>query len=318
MVENMIHISTVKELLSLAVAIGARRVRGWSEQEEDLSLSLPSLPTTLIVQVKKAIRDGHDPLGDAFSRLLPPEQRRPLGAVYTPPIIVEAMLRRAKTQANPERIVDPGTGSGRFLVASGRTFKHANLVGIECDPVAAILARGHIAASGLAERSLVLVRDYRDNSVTPIQGQTLFIGNPPYIRHHLIDSIWKQWLLTTARKYNYSASGLAGLHVHFFLATAEFAKEGDIGIFITSSEWLDVNYGSLVRELFLGYLGGTDLHIIEPTALPFPGTATTGVITGFTVGSQPKAIGLRRVEALDSLGALDSDWKIRRERLENE
>lgn len=313
----MAHISTVEELLSLAVALGARRVRGWSEQEEELSLFLPSIPAPLIGQVKNAIRNGHDPLGDMFSRLLSAEQRRPLGAVYTPPSIVSAMLSWAKAQSNPERVIDPGTGSGRFLVASGRTFKHADLIGIEFNPVAAILARGHIAAADLTERSLVLVRDYRDNSVKPIQGQTLFIGNPPYVRHHLIDSVWKQWLLETARKYNYAASGLAGLHVHFFLATAEFAKERDIGIFITSSEWLDVNYGSLVRDLFLGYLGGTSLHVIEPTALPFPGTATTGVITGFTIGSKPKTIGLQRVETLDNLGSLKSDWEIRRERLEN-
>ena len=31
------------------------------------------------------IRLGQDPLGDAFMRLRPPDQRRPLGATYTPP-----------------------------------------------------------------------------------------------------------------------------------------------------------------------------------------------------------------------------------------
>ena len=52
-----------------------------------------------------------------------------------------------------------------------------------------------------------------------------------------------------------SASQLAGLHVYFFLATALRARAGDFGVLITAAEWLDVNYGSLVRELFLGKLG---------------------------------------------------------------
>lgn len=49
-----------------------------------------------------------------------------------------------------------------------------------------------------------------------------------------------------------SASGLAGLHVHFLLATALHAQVGDVGSFITSSEWLDTDYDRLVRDLLTG------------------------------------------------------------------
>ena len=107
-------------------------------------------------------------------------------------------------------------------------------------------------------------------------GQTLFIGNPPYVRHHLLDPRWKTWLIDEATKRGHSASQLAGLHVHFFLATAKKAAKGDFGVFITAAEWLDVNYGSLVRELFLGDLGGKRIVVIEPTAVPFPDAATHG------------------------------------------
>ena len=69
------------------------------------------------------------------------------------------------------------------------------------------------------------------------------------------------------------ASALAGLHVYFFLAIARRAKAGDYGALITASEWLDVNYGRLVRDLFLNRLGGQSIHVIEPKAEPFPGTA---------------------------------------------
>lgn len=305
-----------KQLLGIAISLGARDVCGWSAEEEELSLSVIRPAPSLTNRIRSSIRHGHDSLGDAFSQLYTADQRRPMGAIYTPKNIVTAMLKWSKRRLVPDRVVDAGTGSGRFLVASGRAFKRAELIGIEFDPFASILARGHIAAAGFGDRAEIILRDYRDNSVEKIDGRTLFIGNPPYVRHHLIDADWKKWLQETARKFEHSASGLAGLHAYFFLATADFAKKDDVGIFITSSEWLDVNYGSIIRDLFLGHLGGSTLHVIEPTALPFPGTAATGVITGFTVGSKPKSIVLQRVESTDDLGALDAGHLIRRERLE--
>ena len=93
------------------------------------------------------------------------------------------------------------------------------------------------------------------------------------------------------------ASGLAGLHAHFFLATARHAVPGDLGVLITAAEWLDVNYGRLVRELLLGALGGQAVHLIEPAAPVFADAAATSVITCFRPGSAPEAIRMRRVAA---------------------
>jgi len=52
---------------------------------------------------------------------------------------------------------------------------------------------------------------------------TLFLGNPPYVRHHHIAAKGKDWLRRAAREQGLPASGLAGLHAHFFLATARHA-----------------------------------------------------------------------------------------------
>lgn len=106
-----------------------------------------------------------------------------------------------------------------------------------------------MATRGLADRSRVIAGDYRAFAEAGAHGRTLYLGNPPYVRHHQIGPEWKRWLTDTARKQGIRASQLAGLHVHFFLATAEHARAGDRGAFITSAEWLDVNYGALLREL---------------------------------------------------------------------
>jgi hypothetical protein len=228
------------------------------------------------------------------------------------------MVDRAGDIATPIRVVDPGTGSGRYIVAAGRRFKQASLIGVEQDPVAAILARATLAAAGFADRSQVILCDYRQFTPTPIDGRTLYVGNPPYVRHHLLDGSWKQWLISEAAKHGLLASQLAGLHVHFFLATALKASRGDFGAFITSAEWLDVNYGSLVRQLFLGPLGGRRIVVIEPTALPFPDAATTAAITYFEIGSQPTAVKLKRVASAKQVAEPNGGRAVRRERLEAE
>ena len=84
----------------------------------------------------------------------------------------------------PTRIVDTRTGSGRFLAAAADRFPQANLVAVESDPVAALMLRATAATRGFEERLSVKVTDYRRIRLPGIEGRTLFIGNPPYVRHH--------------------------------------------------------------------------------------------------------------------------------------
>jgi len=125
-------------------------------------------------------------------------------------------------------------------------------------------------------------------------GRTLFVGNPPYVRHHQLTTEAKTWLTEEAKKLGFAASQLAGLHVHFFLATVLKARKDDFGAFVTSAEWLDVNYGKLVRELFLSNLGGQGITVIEPTSLTFEDAATTSAIAQFVIGSKPAKIRMKR------------------------
>ena len=275
-------------------------------------------PTTSlsVAGLRDRIEAGEDPLGEAFARLLTPHQRRPLGQTYTPAPIVAAMVGWAQDQGvHIARIVDPGAGSGRYLLAAGRRFPSAELVGSEIDPLAALLARANLAAAGMAHRARVVVGDFRDLALPPAAGPTLYLGNPPYVRHHQIAASWKRWLVQTARARGLAASGLAGLHAHFFLAVAAQGAAGDLGAFITSSEWLDVNYGSLVRDLLLGDLGVTSLHILAPEAAPFADATTTGAIACFRLGERPSRIAVRRVASVAELGRLSGGLQVPRLRL---
>lgn len=313
---GMPEITSEESLVGLALALGARSVGEWHPAETKIAKTAAHVSATAVERARAEIEIGNDPLGEIFCALRTPVERREDGATYTPKAIVTAMLRWSKRNVDPARVVDAGAGSGRFIVAAGRTFKNAALLGVEVDPVAAIVARGHLAAAGLAKRARIELADYRDLLLDEMPGPTLFIGNPPYVRHHRITTKWKEWLTARAKEFGLSSSQLAGLHVYFFLATARLAKPGDAGVFITAAEWLDVNYGKLVRDLFLNGLGGEAIHLIEPAAMPFADAATTAVISCFKAATRPKSIYVRTVADTASLGVLDAGRPVRRERLQ--
>jgi hypothetical protein len=260
----------------------------------------------VVNKARAAIIGGHDPLGEAFARIRSAAVRREDGATYTPAPIIHSMMTWAASEGSPERIVDAGAGSGRFLLAAGVQFPKSHLVGIEYDPVAALLLRANLTVASLIDRSTIMVDDYRLAALPAIKGKTLFIGNPPYVRHHLIGADAKRWFADAAAGFGVKASKLAGLHIHFYVRTLELARTGDYGAFITSSEWLDVNYGSTLRELLAQRLGGVALHVLDPSVMPFSDATTTGAITCFRIGRRPKQFRVRAVESLEQLNGLSS------------
>ena len=312
------NIRTIPSLVALAAALGAEETGDLSAAERRLldEQDQDAAPAAeLVLRASSLIRRGEDPLGDAYCAIRSPGERRPLGQTYTPHPIIEAMLRWASDHGTPTRVVDPGAGSGRYLLAAGRRFPEAELHGSDVDPLATLMLRANLAAAGLAGRARIHLGDYRALALPEAEGPTLFIGNPPYVRHHQIAPEWKAWLLQTARRHGLHASALAGLHVHFFLATAEYGRRGDFGAFITSSEWLDVNYGALVRRLLLDELGGQSLHVLAPEAQPFSDATTTGAITCFRIGDTVPAMKVRRVESVSDLGRLAKGRSVSRQRL---
>jgi hypothetical protein len=298
-------IATEQDLAALAGSlIGKTRL---TARERDL------IPRSTIFSFRELsatcerIRAGDDPLGEYFCRLRPPEVRRRHGATYTPKPIIHAMIAWAAEQAvAPRRVVDPGAGSGRFLMAAAKAFPRATLIAIEIDPLAALMTRANAAVLRFSDRLSVELTDYRGLSLSEIDGPTLFVGNPPYVRHHDISAAWKNWLSDAAGKFGFTASGLAGLHVHFFVKTHQLARAGDFGTFITAAEWLDVNYGAVLRHMLANGLGGTALHVIDPKALPFAGTFATGAISCFCIGRRPRHLTVRTVDTLEELAPLSA------------
>jgi len=224
--------------------------------------------------------------------------------------MVDWVLDRAVT-----RVVDAGCGSGRFALEIIRR-SDAQVIAVDSDPLATLLTRAGIAALGSIPHATVLNADYLQLSLPSHDGLTAFIGNPPYVRHHELPAPVKAWGRKASGQIGIPFSGLAGLHAHFFLATALHGQRGDVGCFVTSSEWLDVNYGEAVRTLLLDGLGGDSVHIIHPTASPFDDAASTAAVTCFEIGLRPGSMRMREVRDAASLLPLRGGQTVTRNQLE--
>ena len=306
-------------LLRLALDLGAESAGGELDPLEAIFASTardqPATDPGILAATRAAILAGGDPLGERLLRWRSPAQRRPEGAFYTPPALVEPMVEWALEQ-DVDRVVDAGCGSGRFAAAVARRRPDLEIVAIDTDPTATLLTRAALAVLR-AERARVLQGSFLTIHPTEeLTGRTAWIGNPPYVRHHDLDPEVKRWAAAAGAELGHPVSSLSGLHAYFFLATARLANPGDVGAFVTSAEWLDVGYGELIRQLLMDGLGLASLHVLDPRAVPFADVMTTAAIACFRAGSRPQRVRLQAVANLEDLDGLAGGTELARADLE--
>lgn len=293
-------------LLGVAKAlVGAARI---SEAERKILSGVTKCrDADLLECVQVAVAEGQDPLGDAYCAINSPEHRRSSGQTFTPEHVVTGMLAWVKRQRKVvSRLVDPGAGTGRYTLAGLRAYPNATAVAVEMDPTVALLLRANLASAGFAQRAEVVVADFRSLNLSRIEGVTLWVGNPPYVRHHGIESAWKDWYSKTLKRFGHDGSQLAGLHLHFFLKTLELASEGDVGCYVTAAEWLDVKYGQALRQLLTNGLGGKDVFVVDPTVQVFGDALVSAAITCFSPGSNRTALNFAAISSDADLRKLAS------------
>jgi FkbM family methyltransferase len=257
-----------------------------------------------IAELANELRNGTDPLGTAFTRVRTAAVRRKTGATYTPSSVVDAMVTRLrKRYPEAARIVDCGAGSGRFTLALARAYPRAHVIAVEADPLAALILRSNVMASGCGERISVIEGDFRTAELPATAGQTLFVGNPPYVRHHDIDADGKAWLDAAMSTTGIEVSRLSGLHVHFFLRVAQLAACGDAGLFITSAEWLESSSGKGLRQLVAERLGGAEVFVVDPAISLFEDAQVTSAITEFRIGDDAPMIKLTPISSVEDIAA---------------
>ena len=118
---SSLSLDSLDTVISAALQLGAESVDGWSDEERRLAGKTKRVAVPL-GDLREMIASGCDPLGEAYCRIRNGKERRGLGQTYTPPAIITSMLDWSANEVTPARVIDPGSGSGRFTVAAGRRF----------------------------------------------------------------------------------------------------------------------------------------------------------------------------------------------------
>lgn len=231
-----------------------------------------------------------DPLGAAYEASLTPDERRARGVVYTPQHVVRAMIHLAAAGLAPSQVVDPGCGSGRFSIAAAQCWPDAQIIAVDTDPQALGILRQRAKEQGVADRIITILDDFRTAELPATSGKRLFIGNPPYTRHHVVGEEGKTWLTAAARSLNVKPKLLSGLHAHFIARTAQLAHQGDEVIYILPAEWMVTGYGSMLRQLLLDRLGLRSVHIADPETEVFPGVLSSAAVVRCEAGFSTDSI----------------------------
>jgi hypothetical protein len=230
----------------------------------------------------------YEVIGGIFERLISPETRRRYGQFYSQAEGVD-LINSFCIRHGEEKVMDPACGGGTFLVRAyarkkemqkGR--KHGELLsdlfGVDLDPFATNLTTINLATRDLidAENYPQVARsDFFETSPKtalmslpkPLKAKGLgkmqhrevrippldaVVGNPPYIRQENIPGDLKEcYQKLIRRETDIDLSGRSDIHCYFWPHALTFLKEDGYLCFLTSSQWLDVDYGFRLQEWLL-------------------------------------------------------------------
>ncbi len=202
-------------------------------------------------------------------------QRNKLGQFATPPALAREIVEYAASllpnPAEPIRYAEPAIGSGAFYSALRTTFppeRIASAVGIEVDSRFVSAARSLWGESGLC----VIAGDFADligSEAMPAR-PNLIVTNPPYVRHHHLSRDRKEHLQSLVlRIAGRKVNGLAGLYVYFLLLATEWLDDNGLAAWLIPSEFMDVNYGSVLRRYLTERVTLLSVHRFDPDEVQF-------------------------------------------------
>src|ERR1700722_6567220 len=229
-------------------------------------------PTPLKLAVER-IERRRLVLQQARDRLRSPQQRNRLGQFATPGALASETLQYAHrlVGSGPVRFLDPAIGTGSFYAALLQEWPLAEVAaatGFEIDSHYGEPCRMLWQGTPLRLR----LEDFTA-AAAPVRGAArynLLICNPPYVRHHHLQStvkarLQRQSLIATGVRL----SGLAGLYAHFITVAHPWMSEDAIAGWLIPSEFMDVNYGRELKHYLLHTVTLLRIHRFDPTEVQF-------------------------------------------------
>ena len=169
-------------------------------------------------------------------------ERNKLGQFATPPALAYAIIKTTQAyfaNTTSVRFLDPAFGTGAFYEALRKVYNDDEInfaKGVEIDPHFGEPTKKFWQSTKLeltcADFTQLQAPDEDENK------PNLIICNPPYVRHHHVDSQKKQALGEKVKEITgIDLSGLAGLYCYFLLLSHAWMAENGIGCWLIPGEF---------------------------------------------------------------------------------
>jgi type I restriction-modification system DNA methylase subunit len=208
-----------------------------------------------------------DIIGRVFEGLIYTERRHLLGQHYTDTMVVDLIL--AATIRKPGKLIDPGCGSGTFLVRAlnywranyGAVISNFELVeGIDIDKLGSMLSKVNLyiqALEAIKGKTNYYPRIYHKDffKAEPTQDYFYVTTNPPYTRQEemamaFYDREYKKGL-TQAVSDIEDWSNRSSIYAYFLVGGAKLLREGGRLGFVVENSWMNAEYGGPIKKWFL-------------------------------------------------------------------
>ena len=222
-----------------------------------------------------------DVIQEDFENNTDVDEKRKHGQFFTPISMAKEITEYGVSllKDNPVRFLEPAFGMGSFYYAVRNAIQDRTLlsIGIEQDDII------YQKATDLwkTDNVQLLHEDFLSSTIQEKQ-INLLITNPPYVRHHLIDSSRKDELRKRVQKeLGLEISGLAGLYCYFLLLSHRWLSLGAVSGWLIPSEFMDVNYGGCLKEYLLKQVRLVRIHRYNPADSQFDRALVSSSVVWF-------------------------------------
>lgn len=213
-------------------------------------------------------------------------ERNQLGQFATPRQLADDVLRYAVKLLNGTgdniRFLDPAIGTGAFYSALLRAVPSGAIEaaeGYEIDPhygtAAQTLWKKHPIKINLQDFTHAAPRSSEERF-------NLIICNPPYVRHHHLSAEDKRHLKKLSEATcGVRINGLSGLYCYFIAVAHAWLSKGGIAGWLIPSEFMDVNYGSAIKQYLLEQVTLLHIHQFDPHDVQFADALVSSTVVWF-------------------------------------
>ena len=219
---------------------------------------------------------------DAEKDLKDQKERNRMGQFATPTNLAREIVKYGLSLIEEKEAVnfmEPAFGTGSFYSALINEIDNSKIekaYGVEIDK-----HYGEPASRLWNDYDIeVEISDFTKLSPDRIDKKVdLLICNPPYVRHHHLVKDDKVRLQKNSESvFKSKVSGLSGLYCHFIAASHQWMAKGAVGGWLIPSEFMDVNYGSALKNYLCNEVTLFRIHRFEPSDSQFDDALVSSAI----------------------------------------